>query len=235
MRLTDIAAIAKHTHDHGALLLVDNTFLTPYFQNPLSLGADIVMHSATKYINGHSDVLMGLAVTNDEALYKQLVFIQTNVGGVPSPFDAYLARRGLMTLALRMKAHEANAMAVAQYLESHPAVDQVFYPGLVSHPQHEIAKRQQHGFGGMLSFKIKGSVDHVRSFLAALKVFTLAESLGGVESLVEVPALMTHAGLEEDHRLALGITDTLMRVSVGVEDIDDLIDDLAGALDVSHA
>ncbi|SAM07553.1 hypothetical protein [Absidia glauca] len=235
MRLTDIAAIAKHTHDHGALLLVDNTFLTPYFQNPLSLGADIVMHSATKYINGHSDVLMGLAVTNDEAIYKQLVFIQINVGGVPSPFDAYLARRGLMTLALRMKAHETNAMAVAQYLESHPAVDQVFYPGLVSHPQHEIAKRQQHGFGGMLSFKLKGSVDHVRSFLAALKVFTLAESLGGVESLVEVPALMTHAGLEEDHRLALGITDTLMRVSVGVEDIDDLIDDLSGALGVSHA
>lgn len=235
MRLTDIEAVAKHAHDNGAILLVDNTFLTPYFQNPLSLGADIVMHSATKYINGHSDVLMGLAVTNDEAIYKQLNFIQINIGGVPSPFDAFLARRGLMTLALRMKAHEANATAVAQYLEAHPAVDQVFYPGLTSHPQHEIAKRQQHGFGGMLSFKLKGTLDNVRSFLAALKVFTLAESLGGVESLIEVPSLMTHAGLDEEHRLTLGITDTLMRVSVGVEDIEDLINDLAAALDARGA
>ncbi|KAI8084684.1 Cys/Met metabolism PLP-dependent enzyme-domain-containing protein [Halteromyces radiatus] len=231
MRITDIAEIAKYTHDHGSILVVDNTFLTPYFQNPLALGADIVMHSATKYINGHSDVLMGLALTNDETLYKNLVFIQASMGAVPSPFDSFLARRGMMTLAIRMKAHETNAQAVAQFLENqHRTVDQVFYPGLASHPQHHIAAKQQHGYGGMLSFKLKGNLDNVNAFLTSLKVFALAESLGGVESLVEVPSLMTHATIDPKERQALGITDTLIRMSVGIEDVEDLIEDLEQAL-----
>lgn len=234
LRLVDIKAVAEIAHAHGALLVVDNTFLSPYFQNPMSLGADIVVHSVTKYLNGHGDVVMGVAVTNSKEVYEKLLFIQNSMGAVPSAFDCYLARRGVMTLELRMQRHEQNAITLAQHLEKHPKITEVIYPGLTSHPQHELAKKQQKGFGGMISFRVQGNIDNVNKLLGRLRMITLAESLGGVESLIEVPAVMTHASLSPEDRAALGITDTLLRMSVGIESAQDLIKDLDQALEGAY-
>ncbi|KAL0092222.1 Cys/Met metabolism PLP-dependent enzyme-domain-containing protein [Phycomyces blakesleeanus] len=232
--IIDIRAIAEIAHAHGAYLVVDNTFMSPYFQNPLSLGADVVVHSVTKYINGHSDVVMGVAVTSDETLYEKIQFMQNSMGAVPSAFDCYLARRGLMTLEIRMQRHEQNAKTIAAYLEKNEHIEAVIYPGLASHPQHELAKRQQKGFGGMVSFRTKGTLDNVNKMLGHLQYITLAESLGGVESLIEVPAVMTHGSVSPEDRAVLGITDTLVRLSVGIENVEDLINDLKQALDKAY-
>ncbi|KAI8381113.1 Cys/Met metabolism PLP-dependent enzyme-domain-containing protein [Radiomyces spectabilis] len=234
LRIIDIRAVAEYAHQNGAILVVDNTFMSPYFQNPLALGADIVVHSVTKYINGHSDVVMGVAVTNDKALYEKLTFMQNSMGAVPSAFDSFLARRGLMTLEIRMQRHEQNAKAIAEFLQKNEHVEEVIYPGLPSHPEHELAKRQQRGFGGMISFRVKGTLDNVNKMLGNLQHITLAESLGGVESLVEVPAVMTHAAVSAEDRAALGITDTLVRFSVGIENVEDLVQDLQQALDKAY-
>ncbi|RKP09642.1 Cys/Met metabolism PLP-dependent enzyme-domain-containing protein [Thamnocephalis sphaerospora] len=233
LRLADIAAVAERAHAHGVLVAVDNTFLSPYFQRPLSLGADLVVHSGTKYLNGHSDVVIGVAVTNDAALAERLRFLQNAIGAVPSAFDCFLANRGLKTLHVRMRQHERNALAVARALEAHPAVEQVIYPGLPSHPQHALAKRQQSGFGGMVTFRVRGELQHAERFLTAVKLFTLAESLGGVESLCELPSLMTHGSVAPEDRLKLGITDTLVRLSCGIEETDDLVADVKQALAVA--
>ncbi|MBI4492262.1 MAG: cystathionine gamma-synthase [Chloroflexi bacterium] len=230
LKLVDIAAVARLAHQRGILVLVDNTFLSPYFQRPLELGADIVLHSTTKYLGGHSDVVGGAVVVNDPALHEQLKFHQNAVGGVPGPFDAWLVLRGVKTLAVRMRQHEANALQIAHFLEGHPRVRRVHYPGLPSHPQHELARRQQHGFGGMISFEVEGGLEGARRVLTRTRLFTLAESLGGVESLFELPAAMTHASLPPEVRQSLGINDGLIRLSVGIEDGDDLVADLAQAL-----
>ncbi|KAJ2693889.1 cystathionine gamma-lyase cys3 [Coemansia spiralis] len=230
LRLVDIAAAAEVAHAAGLFVVVDNTFLSPYFQTPLDLGADVVVHSATKYINGHSDVVMGVAATNNDALASKIRFLQNAIGAVPSPFDCYQAQRGIKTLHLRMRQHAENAQRVAEALEASPLVDSVIYPGLESHPQHELARRQMRGFGGMVSFRIKGDTHTADRFLQRTRLFTLAESLGGVESLAELPARMTHAGLAPEERAELGITDNLIRLSVGIEDADDLLDDIEQAL-----
>lgn len=230
LRIIDIKAIAERAHAHGAILVVDNTFMSPYFQNPIALGADIVVHSVTKYINGHSDVVMGVAVTSHEEWYKKLGFMQNSLGAVPSAFDCFMARRGLMTLEIRMQRHAENAQAVAEYLETNEHIEEVIYPGLPSHPNHELAKKQQSGFGGMISFRVKGNLENVNKLLSNLEHITLAESLGGVESLVEVPAIMTHGSVSPEDRAILGITDTLVRVSIGIENKEDLIADLKQAL-----
>ncbi|KAI9341160.1 Cys/Met metabolism PLP-dependent enzyme-domain-containing protein [Obelidium mucronatum] len=233
LRLVDIAAVAKIAHSHpNCILVVDNTFMSPYFQNPLNLGADIVVHSVTKYINGHSDVVMGVAVTNSDPLFKRLAFLQNSIGGVPSPFDCFLANRGCKTLAVRMRQHQENALFVAHYLESSPFVERVIYPGLKSHPQHELALKQCSGFSGMVSFRIKdGNLARSNKFLSSLRLFCLAESLGCVESLAELPAVMTHASLTPEVRKSIGVDDGLIRLSVGVEDKRDLINDLGQALE----
>ncbi|GBC05130.1 hypothetical protein RclHR1_06050008 [Rhizophagus clarus] len=233
LRLIDIKAVANITHQHNAILVVDNTFMSPYFQNPLELGADIVVHSVTKYINGHSDVVMGVAIMNDGEIYNKIKFLQNAIGAVPSSFDSWLASRGLKTLHLRMRQHQENATKIAKFLEKSGKVEQVIYPGLESHPQHLLAKKQARGFGGMLSFRIKGGFKEADGFLKNIKIFTLAESLGGVESLAEHPARMTHASLSEEHRNAVGVTDNLIRLSVGVEDVDDLLEDIQQALDIA--
>ncbi|ORX84571.1 hypothetical protein K493DRAFT_320095 [Basidiobolus meristosporus CBS 931.73] len=233
LRLVDIEAIAKYAHEAGAILVVDNTFMSPYFQNPLTLGADIVVHSGTKYLNGHSDVVIGVAVLKDEELYTKLKFLQNAIGATPSPFDCFLANRGLKTLHVRMKQHAENAMAVAKALEASDKVEEVIYPGLKSHKQHELAKKQTAGFGGMVSFRIKGNLDNSNKFLQTLKVFTLAESLGGVESLAELPSVMTHGAVSAEDRAKLGITDTLIRLSVGIEDTEDLVNDVKRALEAA--
>lgn len=236
LRLVDIKAIADIVSKlPGVILVVDNTFLSPYFQSPLQLGAHIVVHSVTKYINGHCDVVMGVLATNDDALFTKLKFLQNSIGAVPSPFDCYLAQRGLKTLHLRMKRHDENASAVAQFLESSPHVERVIYPGLPSHPQHELAKRQQRGFGGMITFYVKGGLKQSNKLLSSLKYFALAESLGGVESLAELPCIMTHGSVSPEDRAKLGISDTLIRLSVGIEDAEDLISDLKQALEKSMA
>jgi cystathionine beta-lyase/cystathionine gamma-synthase len=208
---------------------VDNTFLSPYFQNPLELGADIVVHSSTKYLNGHSDMVGGVVVTRNREIAEKLRFVQNAVGAVPGPFDCWLALRGTKTLALRMRQHEANARYLASFLSRHPAVKKIYYPGLESHPEHELAKRQARGFGGIVSIDL-GSIDRARSALDRVRLFTLAESLGGVESLISHPATMTHASVPEEFRNRLGITAGLIRLSVGIEDVDDLEADLAQAL-----
>ena len=231
LRLVDIAKVASIAKARGILTAVDNTFASPWTQRPLELGADIVMHSATKYLNGHSDMLGGIVVTANAELGERIGFLQNAVGAVSGPFDSYLALRGLKTLPLRMRQHSENAMQIAQWLEKHPRVARVLYPGLPSHPQHELAKRQMHnGFSGIATFFIKGGLDEARGFLERCELFTLAESLGGVESLVDHPGLMTHASIPAEQRKALGIDDALIRLSVGVEDVRDLIDDLQQAL-----
>ncbi len=232
IRLCDVAAIADLAHDHDALVGVDNTFLSPYFQRPLELGADLVAHSTTKYLNGHSDSIGGAVVTDDADLADELALTQQiTAGNMLSPFDSFLTLRGLKTLSLRMRQHERNAMALAEFLEAHPAVSAVHYPGLESHPQHDLATRQQSGFGGVLSFELAGTQDDAIAFLESLDEFALAVSLGGVESLIELPAAMTHEPLDPETREAIGITDTLVRMSVGVEDVDDLRADLAQGLE----
>lgn len=230
MKLADIAEIAKITKKHNILFAVDNTFATPYLQKPLDLGADIVMHSATKYLGGHSDVIAGALVIKDAALGDQLHFQMFATGGTLGPMDSFLVLRGIKTLHLRVQRHCENGEKVAAFLSNHPMVDKVFYPGLPDHPFHEIAKKQMNGFGGMVSFTFKsGKKEEAISFLEKLNVFTLAESLGGVESLANHPALMTHASIPEDKRKEIGITDDLVRLSTGVEDIDDLLADLEQA------
>ena len=232
LKLVDIAAIAGIARQRGILVVVDNTFASPILQRPLLLGADIVMHSATKYLNGHSDMVGGLLVAGDNAdLAEQLAFMQNSIGAVQGPFDSFLALRGLKTLHLRMRAHSENAQAIAEMLEGHLAVEKVLYPGLASHPQHALAKQQMAGFGGMVSVYLKGGFDAARRFCENLRLFTLAESLGGVESLVNHPAVMTHASVPEERRAQLGITDNLVRLSVGVEDAEDLTADVAWALE----
>jgi len=230
LKLIDIEATARITKSRGIVTVVDNTFATPFFQKPLKLGADIVMHSTTKYLNGHSDVIGGALVMNDQELYDKLQFLQNAAGGVPGPFDCFLVLRGIKTLAIRMERHAKNALKIAQFLENHPKVRKVIYPGLKSHPQHELAKKQMTGFGGIVTFFIKGGLEAARKFLERVKVFSLAESLGGVESLIEHPAIMTHASLPKEVREKIGISDELIRVSVGIENIDDLIDDLKNAV-----
>ncbi|MEG2498511.1 cystathionine gamma-synthase [Brevundimonas sp.] len=231
MKLADIAALSKVAKAHNLILVVDNTFASPYCQQPLALGADIVMHSATKYLNGHSDVVAGVLVAKDAEMAAQLKFLQNSIGGVMGPFDAFLVNRGLKTLALRMKAHCENAMTLAKWLEGRAGVQKVIYPGLESHPQHELAKSQMTGgFGGMVSVVIDGDLERTKRVLERVQVFTLAESLGGVESLVNHPAIMTHASIPKDVREASGVTDNLIRLSVGVENIEDLIADLDQAL-----
>jgi cystathionine gamma-lyase len=231
MKLADIAALSAIARAHNLLLVVDNTFATPWSQQPLSLGADIVMHSATKYLNGHSDVIGGVLVAKDTEIAAQLKFLQNSVGGVMGPFDAFLVNRGLKTLGIRMKAHNENALAVARWLEDRTGVASVLYPGLISHPQHDLAARQMGGrFGGMVTFFVDGDLSRTKQVLERFQVFTLAESLGGVESLVNHPAIMTHASVPKELREAGGVTDNLVRLSVGVEDLDDLLADLDQAL-----
>ena len=226
MKLCDIRAISEISKKANILLVVDNTFMTPYFQNPLLLGADVVVHSTTKYLNGHSDSVGGALMLSDENTYLPLKFNQNATGAILSPFDSFLVLRGIKTLAVRMKEHEKNAQQVADYLQENPKVKKVNYPGLKSHPQYELAKKQMSGFGGMLSFEIVGGLKEAEQFLGNLKIFSLAESLGGVESLIEHPARMTHASVPPEIRKQIGITDSLIRISVGIENIDDLIKDL---------
>lgn len=231
LKITDIQSIAEITKKYNSIcLVVDNTFMSPYLQNPLELGADIVLHSVTKYIGGHSDVLMGAIACNDENIYRKLKFIQNAVGAVPSPFDCYLALRGLKTLHVRLEAAQRNACAIATFLENHDKVESVIYPGLLSHPQHDIALKQQKGYGAMITFFIKGNIESSHSFLSNLKLFILAESLGAVESLAESPACMTHASVPLEERQKLGISDNLIRLSIGIEHTIDLIEDLKQAL-----
>ena len=230
LKVIDIGKVARICRENDLILVVDNTFASPYFQNPLKLGADVVLHSTTKYINGHSDSLGGAIITSSEELYEKVKFNQNAVGAVLSPFDSYLVMRGLKTLEVRMERHESNAKTIASYLSDHGNVESVLYPGLSSNRFHNIARRQMSGFGGMLSFYLKGGREDVRNFLSRLNYFSLAESLGGVESLIEVPYHMTHASIPEQERRRLGVTDNLIRVSVGIENIEDLIEDLQRAL-----
>ncbi|MES2425897.1 MAG: cystathionine gamma-synthase [Bacteroidota bacterium] len=231
MQIVDIAAVTKIGKEKGLLTVVDNTFASPYLQNPTDLGADIVMHSVTKYIGGHSDVVMGALMLNNEDLYKRLFFIYNACGATPGPMDSFLVLRGIKTLHLRMKAHCENGRKIAEFLKTHPKVDKIYWPGFTDHPNHEIAKKQMRDFGGMISITLKGA-DLKETFRVAssFKVFALAESLGGVESLINHPVTMTHASIPKEAREAVGVVDNLLRLSVGVEDVDDLLDDLKQAL-----
>jgi cystathionine gamma-lyase len=231
LKLADIRCISEIA-GHDIIVVVDNTFATPYFQRPLELGADIVVHSVTKYLGGHSDVVGGAVIVNDNDLHEKLRFHQNAIGAILSPFDSWLVMRGLKTLSLRMERHEYNAKNIAKYLEEHPNVQRVYYPGLKSHPQYELAKTQMSGFGGMLSFEIKGGLEKAKKFVESLELFALAESLGGVESLIEIPAVMTHASLSPNELNKIGISNSLIRVSVGIEDLDDLINDIETAFSV---
>ncbi len=230
LRLVDIRAIAEMAHRHNILLVVDSTFATPYFLQPLELGADIVLHSTTKYINGHSDVVGGALVTNNESVYQDLKFYQNAAGAVPGPFDAWLTLRGIKTLPLRMRQHEQNAQTVARYLTEHARIERVYYPGLASHPDYELAKRQLSGFGGMVSFQLKGQAADINKIVQRLEVITFGESLGAVESLLCHPASMTHSSIPREIREARGINDTLLRLSVGLEDVEDIVKDIDQAL-----
>ncbi len=230
LRLLDIEAIAERAHSKGLTVIVDNTFMSPYLQRPMELGADVIVHSCTKYLGGHSDVVMGAALTSDDAIAEQLNFVKNSAGGVPGPMDCFLVLRGTKTLALRMRQHSENAQQIAEWLETHPQVSKVIYPGLKSHPQHELATRQMHGFGGMISFVVKGGLPAARRMLERCELFLLAESLGGVESLIEHPGIMTHASVPPDRRAELGIEDGMIRLSVGVEHVEDLRADLDNAL-----
>jgi cystathionine gamma-lyase len=228
VELEQIAALGRH---HGILTVADNTFASPWIQRPLEHGIDLVMHSATKYLNGHSDMVGGVVVVGEHAeLAERLGFLQNAVGGIAGPFDSFLALRGLKTLALRMERHCTNAQRIAEWLAAHPQIEQVYYPGLPSHPQHRLARRQMRGFGGMVTAILKGGLEPARRFLERCEIFALAESLGGVESLIEHPGIMTHASIPADKRAALGIHDGLVRLSIGIEDVEDLLADLAHAL-----
>jgi cystathionine gamma-lyase len=230
LTLSDVAALAETAHERGAIVAVDNTFASPYFQNPLTLGADIVVHSTTKYMGGHSDVIGGAVVTSNPDFHEKIKFYQNAAGAVPGPFDSWIVLRGLKTLAVRMRQHEENALAVARFLQDHPEVETVNYPGLPSHPQYDLAKRQMSGFSGMVSFTLKGGAEAAYAAVQKTKLFHFAESLGGVESLITHPATMTHAAIPKEQREARGVTDGLMRLSVGIEDRYDLIADLDGAI-----
>lgn len=230
LRIADIRAAAKIAHRHGALCLVDNTFATPYFQRPLKLGADLVLHSTTKYIGGHADVVGGAICLNNRALYQRLKYLQNAAGATPSPFDCFLTLRGIKTLALRMREHERNATWIAGFLKEQPRVRRVYYPGLSDHPGHDVAASQMDGFSGMVSFEVRGGLAEARRVLSRLRIFKIAESLGGVESLVELPAIMTHASIPKEERRKAGLDDGLIRLSVGIEDVEDLIGDLQQAL-----
>lgn len=230
LRLTDLVAVAEICRQRGILCVADNTFASPWVQRPLELGFDIVLHSTTKYLNGHSDVIGGIAVVGNPELAERLGFLQNAVGAIAGPFDAFLTLRGVKTLALRMERHCSNALELAHWLERQPQVARVYYPGLVSHPQHGLARRQMHGFGGMISLDLNSDLAGARRFLESVRIFALAESLGGVESLIEHPAIMTHASIPAETRAQLGIGDALVRLSVGVEDVEDLRADLAQAL-----
>ncbi|MMZ52353.1 Cystathionine gamma-lyase [compost metagenome] len=229
LKVTDIAAVAEITKEKGLLLVVDNTFMTPYWQNPLELGADIVFHSATKYLGGHSDVVAGLVIVKDEELGERMHFVQNSVGAVLGPQDSYYLLRGMKTLGIRMEEHEANTKRIAEWLSRREDIEKVYYPGLTNHPGHDIAAKQARGFGGMISFDV-GSRERAEQVLSRAKIFTLAESLGAVESLISVPAQMTHASIPAERRAELGITDGLIRISVGIEDVEDLIEELEQAL-----
>lgn len=229
MEITDIALAARLAHDRRIPLAVDNTFMSPYFQRPLELGADIVIHSTTKYLNGHSDGVGGAVILNDPELAARLKFVQNAAGAILGPLDSWLVLRGVKTLAVRMRQHNENGMAIASFLANHPKIQKVHYPGLPSHPQHELAKKQMHGFGGMLSFET-GSAENARTVLNSVRLCSLAESLGGVETLISHPATMTHASVPAEERQRLGITDGLVRISVGIEDVEDIIADLDEAL-----
>jgi len=226
LKVNDIRAAALLCKQRNIILAVDNTFLTSYLQRPLDLGADLSVYSLTKYMNGHSDVVMGAIITNRDDLHERIRFLQNSMGAIPAPFDCAMVTRSLKTLAVRMRQHSINSIAVAKYLEQHPKVVKVLHPGLPSHPQHELSKKQTSGHSGMVTFYLKGELVESKKFLSNLKVFTLAESLGGYESLAELPCVMTHASIPEDQRKLLNITDNLVRLSVGLEDIDDLISDL---------
>jgi cystathionine gamma-lyase len=230
LKLIDLKMVAAVAKEKGIFTAVDNTFMSPYFQNPLDFGIDLVMHSMTKFINGHSDVVMGAVMLNDQARFERLKYLQNAIGAVPGPFDCFLVLRGIKTLAVRMQRHAENAAVVTRWLQGHSKIERVIYPGLESHPQHCLAQSQMRGFGGMATFFVKGGVEESRRLLSSVKLFTLAESLGGVESLIEHPAIMTHASVPADVRQVLGITDNLIRISVGIEAADDLIVDLDQAL-----
>jgi cystathionine beta-lyase/cystathionine gamma-synthase len=230
LKLVDIAGLSRLAHERGGLVVADNTFMSPYFQRPLELGADLVVYSATKYLGGHSDAVAGAVVIASDDLHEQLAFLQNAAGAILGPMDAWLVLRGLKTLAVRMREHERNALAVASFLDGHGKVDRVIYPGLKTHPQLALAKSQMRGFGGMIAFEVKGGLDAARAVVEQTRLFTLAESLGGVESLIELPAAMTHASIPPQVRRAGGIADGLIRLSVGLEDADDLIADLDQAL-----
>jgi len=229
MSVTDLAAVSKLAHERGSKVVCDNTFMSPYFQRPIEHGVDIVVHSTTKYLNGHSDSVGGFVALNDEKDAEWIKFVQNSIGAILSPFDSFLVLRGTKTLAVRMEAHDRNGRVVANFLAEHPKVQKVYYPGLVSHPQHELASRQQTGFGGMVSFET-GSLDNAKTVLQNVKLCTLGESLGGVETLISHPATMTHASVPEETRAKLGITEGLVRISVGIEDVEDIVADLDNAL-----
>lgn len=229
LNLTDLSAVAEICKKHNLISIVDNTFMSPYFQNPLSFGCDIVLHSATKYLNGHSDVIGGIVITNNDKVHERLRYIQNATGGIPSPFDCWLILRSTKTLSVRMERHNKNAVELASYLENSNFVKRVIYPGLNSHPQHELAKKQMRGFGGMISADF-GSIDTAKKLLGNVKIFTLGESLGGVESLISHPASMTHAAVPKEKRDSMGLTESLVRFSVGIEDIEDLIADIDNAI-----
>jgi cystathionine gamma-lyase len=230
LKLVDLEKIARFARKHGLILVVDNTFCSPLLQRPIEFGADLVLHSATKYLNGHSDIVGGIVVAANDGLAEHMAFLQNSIGAIAGPFDAFLAMRGLKTLHLRMRAHCASAMELAKWLENHPAIERVIYPGLKSHPQHALARKQMDGFGGIISVEVKGGLRKARRVLERCELFALAESLGGVESLIEHPAIMTHASIPAANRKRLGISDGLIRLSVGVEDIADLRAELAAAL-----
>ncbi len=231
LKIIDLAQVAAIAKKHKLISICDNTFMTPFFQRPLELGIDVVTHSTTKYLNGHSDVVGGFCCTSDAALAERMYFLQNAVGGVPGPMDCFLVMRGVKTLGVRMERHEKNARTIADALLKHPKVEKVTWPGLESHPQHALARKQMKGFGGMMTFVIKGGLPAARSFLKKVKIFACAESLGGVESLIEHPAIMTHASIPPEARAKLGISDGLIRLSVGIEDAQDLVDDLKQALE----
>lgn len=231
LKISDIRKLTAAAKEVGAMSVVDNTFMSPYFQNPLDLGADMSYHSMSKYINGHSDVVAGAIMTNNTEVFNKLKYLQNSIGPSQSPFDSWLVLRGVKTLGVRMDRHNENAMKVARFLENHPQVEKVTYPGLESHPQHDLAKSQMSGFGGMITFFIKGGLEASRKFLENVHLFMLAESLGGVESLIEHPAIMTHASIPKSEREKIGLTDNLIRLSVGIEEVDDLIKDLEHAFD----